>query len=127
MAENYKVKSDYTLLRKKSQLTSKGDVYENDLMTITPLDTLFADGQEIIYSDSNFKFSTRVDKDLKKKHSKTAWLKNKNGEEEWTFGDIDSAPISDESKIRIKPDYSSLRDFAYYGSAVDMVRGTLSW
>lgn len=126
MAGKYKIKSDYTLLRKKSQVTEKGDIFENNIMTITPLDTLFTDGQEILYSDSNFKFSTRTDTDTKRKYIKNSWVKNPDGDETWTLGDIDSAPISDESKIRIKPDYSSLRDFAYYGSAVDMVHATIN-
>ena len=126
MAENYKVKSDYTALRKRSQITEKGDIFENDIMTITPLDTLFSDGQEIIYSDSNFKFSTRTDPDTKRKYNKNSWLKNPDGNENWTLGDINDAPVSDESKIRIKPNYSSLRDFAYYGSSTDMVHATIN-
>ena len=86
MAEKYKVKSDYTLLRRKSQVTDKGDVFENNLMTITPLDDLFTDGQEVIYSDSNFKFSVRTDADTKKKHSRNEWLKTSGGNDTWKLG-----------------------------------------
>lgn len=125
MAENYKVKADYTNLRKKSQVTEKGDIYENDIMTITPLDSLFTDGQEVVYSDSNFKFSVRTDADLRKKHVKNDWLKHDDNEE-WTLSDLIESPISDETKIRIKPDYTSIKDFAYYGSAVEMVHGTIN-
>ena len=128
MANNnkYKVKSDYTFLRKKHQTTDKGDIFENDIMTITPLDSLFGDGQEILYSDSNFKFSTRTDIDLKRKYNRNTWLKTPDGSEVWTLEDLNEAPISDESKIRIKPNYNSIRDFAYYGSATEMVHATVN-
>lgn len=126
MADNYKVKSDYTVLRRKSRQTSKGDVFENNLMTITPMEILLPEGQSIVYSDSNFKFSVRTDTNLKRRHSKNDWVRNASGGTEWILENIMDAPISDESKIRIKPDYNSLRDFAYYGSAVDMIHATVN-
>ena len=123
---NRKVKSDYTVLKKFNQKTDKGDVFERDIMTINPLEDLFTPGQDVITSDSNFKFSIRTDKDRRKKHSKNAWIKNKDNEEIWHLTDVDSSPISDESIVRIKPDYNSIKDFAYYGSAVEMVRATVN-
>lgn len=122
----YKVKSDYIALKKAKQKTAKGDIFERDIMTINPLEDLFTPGQDVIHSDSNFKFSIRTDQDASKKHTKNGWLLNANDNEIWTLNDVDSSPVSDESEIRIKPDYSSLRDFAYYGSAVEMVRATVN-
>ena len=126
MSDKYTVKSDYTILRRKARASSKGDIFENNLMTITPMEVLLPEGQSLVYSDSNFKFSIRTDTNLKRRHSKSNWLRNNKDEEVWTLNDLVDAPISDESKIRIKPDYSSLRDFAYYGSAVDMVHATVN-
>lgn len=122
----YKVKSDYIALKKAKQKTDKGDIFERDIMTINPLEDLFTPGQDIINTDSNFKFSIRTDKDKSKKHSKNSWLLNQEDNEVWTLSDVDSSPISDESKIRLKPDYNSIKDFAYYGSAVEMVRATVN-
>lgn len=122
----YKVKSDYIALKKHSQKTDKGDIFERDIMTINPLEDLFTPGQDVINSDSNFKFSIRTDQDTSKKHTKNSWLLTPEGEEQWTLADVDSSPISDESEIRLKPDYSSLRDFAYYGSAVELVRAAVN-
>lgn len=122
----YKVKSDYIALNKAKQKTAKGEIFERDIMTINPLEDLFTPGQDVIHSDSNFKFSVRTDQDKSKKHTKNSWLLNPDDEEVWTLSDVDSSPVSDETEVRIKPDYSSLRDFAYYGSAVEMIRATVN-
>lgn len=127
MADTYKTKADYTILRKRHQNASNGDIFENDYMTISPMDTIFSEDQDIISSDSNFKFSYRINNNLQKKHAKSGWVKTADGSEEWTINDaISGGTISDESKIRIKPNYNSLKDFAYYGSAVELVRGSLN-
>ena len=127
MADTYKTKADYTILRKRHQNASNGDIFENDYMTISPMDTIFSEDQDIISSDSNFKFSYRINNNLQKKHAKSGWVKTPGGSEEWRIDDaISGGTISDESKVRIKPNYNSLKDFAYYGSAVELVRGSLN-
>lgn len=127
MADTYKTKADYTILRKRHQNASNGDIFENDYMTISPMDTIFSEDQDIISSDSNFKFSYRINNNLQKKHAKSGWIKTPEGSEEWRIDDaISGGSVSDESKIRIKPNYNSLKDFAYYGSAVELVRGSLN-
>lgn len=122
----YKVKSDYIALKKATQKTAKGDIFERDIMTINPLEDLFIPGQDVINSDSNFKFSIRTDEDRTRKHTKNNWLLNPDDDEVWTLGDVDSSPVSDETEVRIKPNYTSLKDFAYYGSAMEMVRATIN-
>jgi hypothetical protein len=84
--------------------------------------------QDIINSDSNFKFSYRISNNSQKKHSRNAWVKPPTGDDDyWTLEDtISGGSISDETVIRIKPDYNSIKDFAYYGSAMELVRGSMS-
>ena len=129
MAETYKTKADYTILKKNHLKSSQGDIIENDFMTISPMDNIF-DGteQDIINSDSNFKFSYRISENLQKKHSKNAWIKPPSGDSDvWTLEDtISGGTISDETTIRIKPDYNSIKDFAYYGSAIELIRGSMN-
>lgn len=117
-----KSKANYTL-RKRHMGTSEGTVYEHDVMTIQPMDGLF-DDDEITMSDSNFKFKVGKGMNSRKKHSRGYWEKDAEGNEKWT-GQSVSNEVSHESKIVHKPDYSSLQDFAYYGSAVDLVKATV--
>ena len=123
---NKKVKSDYIALKKFKQKTEKGDVFERDIMTINPLEDLFTPGQDVIYSDTNFKFSVRTDSDRTKKHTKNSWLKTPEGNEVWKLSDVNGSPISDESELVIKPNYTSIKDFAFYGSAIEMIRATIN-
>lgn len=124
MAERIITKSDYTALRNRSQKTSKGDIYENNLMTISPLDDLFSDDQAIVPSQTNFKFSVRTGVNQQKKHHRGGWILNESGET-WTYQNLGDSVTSDESIVRIKPNYTSIKDFAYYGSAVEMIKGAV--
>lgn len=124
----YKVKSDYTILRKRRQRIEDGsDIFENNLMTISQMDDLFASDQSIVPTNgSNFRFSVRTGWNETKKHARRGWVLNPDGEEQWTLGNTSGSSVSEETLIRIKPDYSSLRDFAYYGSAVKMVQAAVT-
>lgn len=120
------VKADYSALKKFNQKTDKGDIFERDIMTINPMEDLFTKGQDIVFSDTNFKFSVRTDKDTPKKHVKNSWIKTSEGNETWLLSDVDSSPVSSETEIRIKPNYNSIKDFAYYGSAIELIKGTIN-
>ena len=119
------IKSDTDfVLRKKHTVTSKGIIYENDHMTIVPDDGMY-DEDMVMFSDSNFKFRVRTDNNEKKKHFSGKWVSPIEGEEYWTADNCPATTISSETKIELKPDYSSIKDFAYYGSAVDLVKATV--
>lgn len=122
--DQYIISKSNFILRKKNSLTSKGTVYEDDQLTLVPEDGIYDEGRAI-YSDSNFKFRVRTDINEKKKHFSGKWVENDNGFEEWTYGDCSSTTITKESKIELKPNYSSLSDFAYYGSAVELVKASI--
>lgn len=126
MANNYKVKADYSLLRNKHQVTSGGNIYEHDIMTIAPMDGLFAEG-EVLYADSNFRFSVNNASNMQKRHSRGQLTLPENGASAWTMENLPlSESLSDESTITIKPNYNSLKDFAYYGSALKLIEGTIN-
>ena len=119
-----KSKSNY-ILRKKHAVVSTGTIFEDDQLTIVPDDGLY-DDDRAVYTDSNFKFRVRTDINEKKKHFSGNWLLPDNSEKEyWTGENCSSTTITDETRIRIKPDYSSMKDFAYYGSAEDLVKATV--
>lgn len=112
------------VLRRKHAVTTKGTIYENDHMTILPDDDIY--NEDIaMFSDSNFKFRVRTDINNKKKHFSGEWVKPDGEEGEYWSYDSSSTTVSSESKIELKPNYTSLTDFAYYGSAEELVKATV--
>lgn len=121
-----KSKSIYTI-RKKHQTLSDATIYENDHVTIIRDDGIFNTDMPL-FSDSNFKFRIRSGGNGKKKHNRYGWITNESSDDNvFTLSNMpENNSITDESKIVQKPNYSSLRDFAYYGSAVELVKATVN-
>ena len=115
-------KADYTL-SKRHVLTPKGAIYEHDHVTIQKLDD-----DEQTFSDSNFRFRIRPGGNPRKRHSRgkwAEWFSNGKSGNKWTLDTVDDT-VSEETKIVMKPDYSSLRDFACYGSAIDLIKASIN-
>lgn len=94
-------------------------------MTIVPEDGVY-DENRVLFSDSNFKFRVRTDANNKKRHFSGKWIKPDDSDEEtWTYGDCSATVTTTETKIRLNPDYSSVADFAYYASAVELIKATV--
>ena len=123
MAKLRKSYSNYTL-RKKRQLTSKGSIYERDWMTVSEMDG-FAPGTLPVYASGNFKMVVNNDRPGKKKYGFGNWVLNDKGSEEWTLSLIKEEELKITSNL-IKPNYTSILDFAYYGSAVELVKGSIN-
>lgn len=125
-----KSKSLYTI-KDRHATTSNGIIYENDHVTIAPIYT-DDDGDTAIYPNSIFKYRIKRNENSKKKHFRGGFIKpdtSIDGESEyiWSLDNIGScSTISSESKIIQKPNYTSLKDFAYYGSAVELIRATVN-
>ena len=127
MAKNNKLVKSKTLytIRKKHATVSGGTVYENDYVTILPDDGIY-DDEMALFSASNFKYKIPTGVNQKKRHIRGEFIKTADGDSAWTISDVSSHTISDESTIVLKPDYSSLKDFAYYGSAVALINATVN-
>lgn len=119
-----KSKSIYSIKNRHSK-TNNGIIYENDHITIIPNDGIY-DNEMTLFSESNFKFKVRTDKTNKKKHVRGSFVKPLSGNDVWTLNDLKDVEKSDESRIVLKPNYSSLKDFAYYGSAVELIKATVN-
>ena len=120
-----KSKSIYTIRRRHLPLNDRRVIYENDHTTLVRYDGIFNEDVPL-FSDSNFKFRIRIGNGDRKKHSRGGWFKDGNGNEVWTLSNLPETKISDESKIILKPKYTSLNDFAYYGSATELIRATVN-
>lgn len=120
-----KNKSIYTIKKFHSK-TNEGTIFENDHITIIPNDGIYNEDM-VLFSDSNFKYRVGKDNNDSKKHIKSSWIKPENSDNEiWTLNNIINKGPSNESKIVINPNYNSLKDFAYYGSAVELLKGTVN-
>lgn len=119
-----KSKSIYTI-KKKHAVTTDSIIYENDYVTIVPNDGIY-DDEMALFSDSNFKYRIDTQTNEKKRHVRGDYLKPNNEQEFWTLADISGTTESEESRIVNKPNYSSLKDFAYYGSAVELIKATIN-
>ncbi len=127
--KRYKSKSDYTLLRNRHQGVPQGTIFEHDHMTISKFDEYFSE-QVPVYSDSNFKFSVRPGSNQTKKHTRLNWVcpdgSDSNEDCYWTLENIPDVAKQEESSPKPKADYTTLRSFAYYGSAVDLINATIN-
>lgn len=120
-----KSKSIYTI-RKQHALTNDATIYENDHITIIPNDGIY-DDEMALFSESNFKYRIRTEKNEKKRHVRGEYVKPDGKEDDfWTLGDLSATTETEESKIVLKPNYTSLKDFAYYGSAVELIKATVN-
>ena len=122
-----KSKSIYTL-KKQHSAVNGGIIYENDHFTIIPNDGIYdSDNGTTLFSESNFKYCVKTNLNNKKKHVRGEFLENSSDNNDvWTLENIgEHTNISSETKIVLKPNYTSLKDFAYYGSAVELVKVTI--
>jgi len=123
MGKYIKSKTNYVLKTEHSK-TPNGRIYERDYMTISDMDS-FSPDESPIYGSSNFKFVVRNGINLKKKHGIGQWLPNCTTGESWTINCL-GENTSKESKIILNPNYESVLDFAYYGSAIDLIRASIT-
>lgn len=118
-----KTKANYTLV-KRHMKTYSGDILEHDHLTISsPYDSVY-DKSVTMFSDSNFRFRIRDKQNEKKKHFTGNWLYTNDNSEYWTEADCNLVQTT-ENVIRIKPISTSLKDFAYFGSAVGLVKAAI--
>ena len=122
-------KADFTLRKKHKKGPSGTTIYEHDYTTINPMPNALKG--EYVIGDSNFVFTSRLGINGQRKHvrgkfvtpSETSTVEQKIA---WTLENMPDTNVTDETKIRLKPNYTSIRDFACYGSAVKLVQGTVN-
>lgn len=120
-----KLKKDKSLysIKKFHSKAENGNIYENDYTTIIRYDGIF--DEVPLYTNSNFKYLISSSVGGKKRHVKLDWLLTDNNESAWTKSSV-SGIVEDNNVILLKPNYSSLKDFAYYGSAVELIKATIN-
>lgn len=129
MAGKYKInRSNYTV-RGRHQLFSGGVIYERDFMTTTNLGPW--DSGSIPYGEGNFRMLYRRTENARKRPRSGSWLEHgSTGSSDstvWTAGCVEKTGVTEEKSIKIKPNYNSMLDFAYYGSCQELVKSTIRW
>ena len=121
-------KADFTL-RRKHKKGSGVTIYEHDYTTINPMPNAMRG--EYVIGDSNFVFTSRLGLNAQKKHVRGKFLPpplsgDSGNKIAWTVENIGDSGITTETKIRLKPNYNSIGDFACYGSAIKLLQGTVN-
>ena len=119
MGKRYtKFNSNY-LMRSQHKRTDLGNILERDWVTTNGLNVLrFGSGRNIYYNSGNFVFTTGKVPNYNKKHKLSTETK------EWKWDDCENA---DDTVNTVAPSFNTtdLRDYAYYGSCVELVRATI--
>lgn len=121
-------KADFTL-RRKHKKGSGSTIYENDYTTINPMPNALKG--EYVIGDSNFVFTSRLGINGQKKHVRGKFVPPPASESTdqkvaWMIDNMIDTGITEETRIRLKPNYTSIKDFACYGSAVKLIHGTIN-
>ena len=106
-------------MRSRHQRTDLGTIMERDWVTTNGLNVLrFGPGRKIWYNSGNFVFTTANIPTYHKKHKLATEVKT------WTWDDCKSA---DGTVNGVTPNFytTDLRDYAYYGSCVELIRATV--
>lgn len=121
-----KQRSNY-MLQQKHQSTSNGTIWERDITTVGGLNS-FRKDQYPIYQSGNFLLTINLANNTSKYIERYGWEENKNGTI-WTLNDVADAKVNsgnDDNPIELKGDFHKLRDFAYYGSCVELIRSSIN-
>ena len=106
-------------MRSQHQRTELGTLLERDWVTTNGINPLrFGSGRKIWYNSGNFVFTTSNVPSYHKKHKLSTETT------QWTWGDCETA---DSTVNTIRPTFNTadLRDYAYYGSCVELIRSTV--
>ena len=117
MGRYSKVHSNY-VLSKTHQVTNKGRILVRDWVT-TGGQHQIEKGKKPYYSDTNFLFTDNSYPSYKKKHNYGKWVAH------WDYDDVKTAS-DDVNNVKVNTSSNDIRDFAYYGSAVELVRSSVT-
>lgn len=118
MAKRYsKFHSNY-IIRKKHQESTKGTIWERDWVTIGAQHQI-EKGKRVFYGDTNFLFTDNTYNSYKKRHKFSKWVA------EWTYDEAVENASPEVNIVTTNWESNDLRDFAYYGSCVELIKNTI--
>lgn len=113
------------VIQKKHQLTNQGVVFERDFSTIGGFGDNF-NSDSRYYRQGTFVYGINNETIIPKLYSKNIWESNSNGDF-WTKDTIsNNSNLGESLNLTLKQDIYKLKDFAYYGSCVELVRSSIN-
>lgn len=128
MARNRYIRTNSNyVLKEIHQTTNIGNIYERNWMTISDLNS-YAPGSLPAYGLNGFKMAiTTSGTGFKKKHQYGSWLKNEDSLY-WsinTIEDENTTITNPSTQLVLKPSFTSITDFAYFGSASKLIENAI--
>ncbi len=112
------------VLQQKHKLINQGTIFERDYSTIGGIGEGF-DSNPTTYRQGTFVYEINDEIVTTKIYNNNEWVKNDKGEF-WNQENIANSTSSSNSlEIVLKQDIHKLKDFAYYGSCVELVRSSI--
>lgn len=117
MAKRYSKNYSNYILKKKYQYTTKGTIWERDWVTIGAKHQI-EKGKIPFFGDSGFLFTDNSFLSTQKRHDFGKVVA------EWLYDDVKNAK-EEVNKVVVNYTSDDLRDFAYYGSCVELIRASI--
>lgn len=117
MAGRYSSTTSNYVLKKTHQYTKKGKIILRDWVTIGGQHQI-EKGKRQYYSDTNFLFTDNLYPTTKKRYNNGKWVAH------WTYEDVKNAEAT-ANNVVVNNTSNDIRDFAYYGSAVELVKSSI--
>lgn len=120
------VRSNYTIKAVHKRLDGDKTIYERDYSVLNDVGT-WKPGEINAVGSPTFKMVHNDESRNVRKHGYGNWVtptcENKSGTTAWDMECISTLDTNNsENEIKIKPNYTSLLNFAYFGSCVDLIR-----
>lgn len=120
------IKSKSTfIIKSKHQNTKKGTIYERDYTTLGGIST-YPSKQHPIYSSGNLLITTGEANRNTKSYLPNGWYGDVWSLDEMRDENFASTNEDPNIDLILKLDYYTFQDFAYYGSATELVRGSIN-
>ena len=118
MAKKFTVTKSAFVKQKEHQKVSDGSILIRDWVTIGETHKLEKGKKPSIYGDGNFIFTTNTIQNGQKKQ------KLSKNTVTWTYEDVKNTS-EDANIVKLNQKSDNLSDFAYYGSCVELIRGSV--